>query len=77
MRPEASSAAQGRDGFDTTVALDCGDTFRVNTDPRFMAFKVDDYASCSRHSAVRGYDPETGDPEYDRDRKIVEVRRDS
>src|SRR3954468_11892813 len=29
---QARSAAQGQDGFDTTVVLDCGYTFRVNTD---------------------------------------------
>lgn len=65
------------DGYNTTVVLSCGDTIRLNIQPdTLVPAAVGHYASCSKHSAIIGYDPQYGEPEYERDVRIVEVRSD-
>lgn len=64
------------DGFDLTVELDCGDTLRLRELPDEGANpQRGDYFSCSKHSQQYGFDPATGEAEYERDRQAVEVRR--
>jgi len=66
------------DGYNTTVVLDCGCTFRLNLGPD-DEWMVDYYASCptGQHSEIREYDQRTGDPIYERDRLTVAIQPDA
>jgi hypothetical protein len=63
------------DGYDLTVILDCGDTMRLSSIPGWRDPERGDYYACSSHSPVYGYDPQTGEPLHERDRQVIEVRR--
>lgn len=64
------------DGYNTTITLDCGDSFRLNIQPDDQPWKVGWWAHCAEHSQVAGYDPVTGDPEFARDRQVTAVTKD-
>lgn len=64
------------DGFDYTVVLSCGDTFRWNSDGNHVP-QVGWYFSCPSHSTILGYGPDDGSADYDRDQQVVEVRQES
>ena len=73
--PENETALMFNDGYDTTIVLNCGDMIRLSSVPGLPDPERGDYWSCSTHSPVYGYDPQTGDPQYERDRQVIEVRR--
>ena len=65
------------DGFNTTVTLDCGCEARLNLPAdNDWGWKVGAYDWCSDHSEIYGYDESTGEPKYERDRRVVAVVRD-
>lgn len=74
---DAAKAMGTRDGFDLTVVLDCGDWFRQRDVPGLPNPKIGDYYACSTHSEVHSFDHATGDANYERDIRVVEVRRES
>lgn len=65
--------ASESDGYNTTVVLDCGDSFRLNVQDGYPPPRVGDWWSCGVHSATYDYDPRTGEPNLERDHQAVEV----
>lgn len=61
------------DGLNATVTMDCGCTMRLNIHNESEMPKQGWYYPCptNRHSEIRGYDPSTGDPIYERDRQVT------
>lgn len=61
------------DGYNTTVTLDCGCSFRLNIQGMDRPPEPGWYYSCptGQHSQVREYDSRTGDPIHERDRRVA------
>lgn len=85
MDPESVTRSEpwgaDTDGFNTTVNLDCGHSFRLNIDLGNFGTvnppKTGDWMACPWHSPVALHDTYGCAHKYKRDRRVTSVRRDA